>query len=314
MKTSDSNWQRMLLSSIEVGIIVLDENYQVEALNQFVQNHGDLDVKTVIGKSFFDTFDYIEKEWFERKCKPAFSMNIPVFIIWEQHPHLFQFAAGRPVTSESELMYQNITIFPIQESDGTTKVCILIYDMTDNAISKKRTETLYQELQEISRIDGLTKLYNRRYWQEVFDREFKLAKRKTKVMSVVILDIDLFKKVNDTYGHQVGDEVIQALGKILKFVTRETDVCGRYGGEEFVILLPDTNKDNAKIVTERVRTTVDKLALNTSGGTISFTVSAGVAEFSSSYESPANWLNEADKALYVAKEQGRNRVILAGGK
>tara|TARA_R110000744_G_scaffold153902_2_gene268427 strand:- start:7067 stop:7696 length:630 start_codon:yes stop_codon:yes gene_type:complete len=209
-------------------------------------------------------------------------------------------------------MYQNITIFPLASLSGQVEqVCIVVYDVTDQAVSKQAIEELNNELQRLSRIDGLTGIYNRRYWEEQFSREFKRNLRKPSQSSVIILDIDHFKKINDNYGHPAGDEVIRRLAKLLKDVTRETDICGRYGGEEFTILLPDTASPNVMILAQRIRETVEKLKIEYEQQTISFTVSLGIAQFSPVFEQHMQWLESADKALYQAKISGRNRVVIA---
>jgi len=126
-----------------------------------------------------------------------------------------------------------------------------------------------------------------------------------------MLDIDHFKKVNDTYGHHAGDLVIQRLAKLVKLATRETDITGRYGGEEFTIVLPDTNGETAKIVAERLRKLVYLDAVEYEDVQIKVTVSVGIAQYSAAYTTSTQWLEDADKALYTAKESGRNRVVVS---
>ena len=127
----------------------------------------------------------------------------------------------------------------------------------------------------------------------------------------MILDIDHFKKVNDTYGHQAGDEVIRVLADLITETMRTTDIIGRYGGEEFVVFLPNTDLNNAKIVAERLREKSERCPVLHEDTTISFTISIGLAEFSADYENTMVWLEDADQALYSAKHNGRNRVCLA---
>ncbi|MFC3122392.1 sensor domain-containing diguanylate cyclase [Agaribacter flavus] len=310
--SGSSSWQHALVSSIEVGIVVVDTNFVIEQWNQFMQNHSGYDLNDVRGRSLFTCFDDLDEAWLKNKCQPAVEMNTPVFMIWEQRHYLFKMDTARPVTSPAEYMYQNISIFPILcEKGAVEKICFLVYDVTDQAMSKMRIEGLNQKLKEISRVDGLTQLFNRRYWQERFEREFKLTIRSKKPISVLMLDIDHFKKVNDTYGHQAGDAVIQSISKLIKKATRETDIAGRYGGEEFVILLPDTTAENAYTVGERIRKAAEKTLVEHEGAEISVTISAGIAEFNAAYTQPLLWLEAADQALYDAKNAGRNTVIVS---
>ncbi|MFC4700861.1 diguanylate cyclase [Glaciecola siphonariae] len=310
--SSAHNWQDALLDSIEVGIVVVDADFTVHQFNQFMENHSSVSASEIKGKSLFAYFKEIDRKWLINKCQPVFSMNTPVFVIWEQRQYLFKFGTSRPITSSSDHMYQNITILPIASANGQVdRICILVYDMTDQAMSKERVEKLNEELKVISRVDGLTGLFNRRYWQERFEREFKLTYRNKKPISVLMLDIDHFKKVNDTHGHQAGDRVIQSLAMLIRKATRETDISGRYGGEEFVVLLPDTNTETARVVGERIRLVAERYAVKHEHIEINFTISAGIAEFNSSYTRPLMWLEAADQALYKAKESGRNKVVLA---
>lgn len=309
--TESTGWTKALLASLEMGIVIVNKDYKVEVWNQFMENHSKIDAKDIAGKSLFKTFPNIEERWLKNKCKPVFALVTPVFMIWEQRKYLFQFEASRPVTSDADFMYQNITITPLlNESGEVDKLCFLVYDATDQALNKLRVDGLNRQLETISRVDGLTGLYNRRYWQERFDREFKLSVRSKSTNTLMMLDIDYFKKVNDTYGHQAGDAVIRNIAQIIKAATRETDVSGRYGGEEFAILLPDTEAKNAVTVAERIRKLVQATEVEYEGQFIKYTCSLGVAQKTGDHTKPSQWIEIADQALYKAKETGRNKVVV----
>ncbi|MFT5897944.1 MAG: diguanylate cyclase [Glaciecola sp.] len=309
---SELHWQQDLLGSIEVGITVVDKDFNVAVWNQFMENHSGVRPSQISGKNLFKFFPEIDETWFTRKCESVFNMGSPAFIIWEQRPYVFKFGTSRPITSTSDNMYQNVTIFPLASTTGEIdRICVLVYDVTDQAIAKKSIEELNDRLKEVSRVDGLTGLYNRRYWQERFDREYKMAMRTEPDICAIMLDIDHFKKVNDTYGHHAGDLVIQRLAKLIRLATRETDICGRYGGEEFCIILPSTTEKTAKIMAERLRKLVELDAVQYDDIKIKVTISIGIAQFSKEYRESVLWLEDADKALYLAKESGRNKVMLA---
>jgi diguanylate cyclase (GGDEF)-like protein len=309
---AEMHWKHDLLGSIEVGIVVLDKDFNVQVWNQFMENHSSIVPGMIQDKNVFEFFPEIDQEWFTRKAAPAFSLKSPVFIIWEQRPYLFHFDCNRPITSQADYMYQNITIFPLASLTGKVEqVCLVIYDVTDEAVSRLGMQSLNSQLEKISRVDGLTGLYNRRFWEEQFVMEFKRDKRSESPSALIMLDIDHFKKVNDTYGHPAGDEVIKALAGIIKKATRETDLAGRYGGEEFAIILPDTPVANVEFVSERIRRLVEKCTVTYDEIEISFTISIGIAGFKHTHKDSTQWLDAADKALYQAKESGRNRVVLA---
>jgi len=300
-----------LLDSIEVGIAVLDRNFKVQVWNKFLENHGAKKAEAIIGDSLFSHFPEIEEKWLRTKVDPVFNLKSPVFIIWEQRPYLFKFGCNRPVTSAAEFMYQNVTMFPIVDKRGNVeRFCMLVYDVTEQALGKRGMEHLNEELKTASRVDGLTGLYNRRYWQERFDEMHKLCVRREKPSTALMLDIDHFKRINDTYGHQAGDKVIKMLAALIKRCVRETDLAGRYGGEEFAIILNDSSVEDAKIVAERIRQLAQRLVVEHEGESISFTVSLGLAQFSPDFKGAMAWLECADQALYEAKNSGRNKTII----
>ncbi|WP_158768550.1 GGDEF domain-containing protein [Paraglaciecola sp. L1A13] len=309
---AEMHWKHDLLGSIEVGIVVVDRDYRVVVWNQFMENHSSIVPSMIRGKSLFDSFSEIDENWLRAKAEPVFSLKSPVFVIWEQRPYLFHFGANRPITSPSKFMYQNITIFPLASLSGhVDQMCIIVYDVTDQAVSKKAVDALNIKLEQLSRVDGLTEIFNRRYWEEQLSREFKRNMRSPGNSSVIMLDIDHFKKINDTYGHPAGDEVIRQLAKLISHVSRETDICGRYGGEEFTILLPDTAAENVMVLAQRIRQSVEKLTIEYEQQSISFTVSVGIAQFDPAFEQHTQWLERVDKALYQAKTGGRNQVVIA---
>ncbi len=297
-----------LLDSIEVGIAVIDRNFNVQVWNKFLENHSAKKANAIIGTSLFSHFPEIEEKWLRTKVDPVFNLNSPVFIIWEQRPYLLKFDCNRPVTCAAEFMYQNVTIFPIVDKSGRVeRFCMLVYDVTEQALGKLGMEHLNEELKTASRVDGLTGLFNRRYWQERFDEMYKLCVRRDKPSTALMLDIDHFKRINDTYGHQAGDKVIKMLAALIKRCVRETDLAGRYGGEEFAIILNDSTVDDAKAVAERIRQLAQRLVVEHEGESISFTVSLGLAQFSPDFKGAMAWLECADQALYEAKENGRNQ-------
>lgn len=306
---AEMHWQHDLLGSIEVGLAVLDRDYNVLVWNQFMENHSGILPNTIRDKCLFSYFPEIDRDWFKQKSDPVFDLQSPAFIIWEQRPFLFKFESSRPITSASDFMYQNITLFPLASlSEKVEQICIVVYDVTDEALNKRGMQALNKQLQQMSRVDGLTGLFNRRYWEERFSEEHKRIIRSNTPASAIMLDIDHFKGVNDNYGHPAGDHVIKMLAKIIKKSVRETDVCGRYGGEEFAILLPETDAKNARLVAERIRGVTEKYTCIHEGIEIKFTVSLGIAQFHTTYTTHMMWLEQADQALYMSKEGGRNMV------
>tara|TARA_R110000764_G_scaffold209983_3_gene295837 strand:- start:36843 stop:38543 length:1701 start_codon:yes stop_codon:yes gene_type:complete len=167
------------------------------------------------------------------------------------------------------------------------------------------------ELKKQASTDPLTKLYNRRYFFSESDYLLQVAKNKQQPLAVLAIDIDHFKRVNDTHGHQIGDQVIVKLAQTLKAQSRSKDLLARFGGEEFVMLLPETDQEQALVCAERIRTAVEKQIIAiTPEQQLSLAVSIGVAVINAEHESIEAALNRADKALYEAKNAGRNRVCI----
>jgi len=183
-------------------------------------------------------------------------------------------------------------------------------------ISRDITERkkLEDELKRQARVDYLTDVCNRRYFMEQADQEFNRNARYGNDLSLLMIDIDSFKQINDSYGHKVGDSVLKKLVEISLRILREMDTMGRIGGEEFAILLRETQQEGAMEVAERLREAFadEQLTLEDQKAPIHFTVSMGLATLNMADKSIESLLNRADKALYEAKRTGRNKVCIAG--
>lgn len=306
---NDFRWIMDVVQNVDVGLVLLDDNYKVRLWNSFMQNHSATGAEEVIGHSLFDLFPEIDETWFRRKVQSVYVLKNSAFTTWEQRPYLFRFDNYRPITGKAEFMYQNSTFIPIQGLDGSTEsICVIIYDVTEQAVNNIELEKANETLEYISRTDGLTGLLNRKTWEELLEKEFERESRYHENCSLIIFDIDHFKKVNDNYGHPAGDEVIRQTADIVKQSIRKTDIAGRYGGEEYVILLPHTSIDSAYVLAERIRKKIAAKPAVYEGDVISYTVSLGLASFHESLKTPTNWIDFADKALYDSKQAGRNNT------
>jgi len=158
-------------------------------------------------------------------------------------------------------------------------------------------------------IDELTGIYNRRHFIERLEQEVLRARRYSQKASLILFDADNFKMVNDTHGHDVGDDVLVAITETTKGCLREVDCFGRFGGEEFVVLLPETSLEEALIVAERIRRSIEKTELPLEDGSaLHFTVSLGVTQIHEQEEGHDKIIRRADMAMYRAKQGGRNKV------
>ena len=174
----------------------------------------------------------------------------------------------------------------------------------------KKINFMYSHTRHLSLTDPLTGLYNRRHLDSNVEREFMRAKRYKNDLSIAVIDIDFFKKVNDTYGHLCGDYILKETAYLILETLRKTDIVFRYGGEEFVALLTETPLDKAKIPLERLRANIEKYPFNFNGENIKVTVSIGASSVNENINSADEFLDNADKALYTAKNNGRNKLFI----
>ncbi|WP_333797686.1 sensor domain-containing diguanylate cyclase [Rheinheimera sp.] len=312
---AEVHWLLDMFQTVDVGLVVLTADYKIQVWNGFMENHSGLTPRQVRDRYLFDLFSEIDEDWLKRKCDPVILLKNRAFTIWEQRPYIFKFRNYRPITGSADYMYQNSTIFPITDVRGVvTHLCMIIYDVTDVAVSRLELESMNGQLKQLSKTDFLTELNNRGHWEDALMHEFKRLKRSGHRSSLLMCDIDHFKRVNDTFGHAAGDAVIKAVAQAVKKNLRETDVAGRYGGEEFAVLLVDTTEDQAMYFAERLRKTVESLAIEYNQQILKVTVSVGIAEYNSDMLEHRQWLEAADKALYTSKANGRNQVTLCSAQ
>jgi diguanylate cyclase (GGDEF)-like protein len=222
-----------------------------------------------------------------------------------------------------ELYWENAVIAPVMDQEGH----ILNYIAVKEDISKRKQvendlrklnqqletrlreiEMLQASLREQAVRDPLTQLHNRRFLNEAIEQEFHHAKRVSETLSIILLDIDHFKYINDAYGHGVGDVCLVALANLLQPQVRKADIFCRYGGEEFMLVLPATDFKGATQYAEKLRRLVADQVLAVDGHHIQFTISIGISTYPEHGETSTEIINYADDAMYKAKRAGRNRV------
>ncbi len=314
IEIGDIYWVMDALQSIDVGLVVLDRNYQIQAWNSFMAGHSGLRSDQVIGHGLFELFADIPQDWFKRKAESVVQLKSRAFTTWEQRPFLFKFKNARPITGTADFMYQNITFIPLMALDGSVQqVGIIIYDVTDIAGSKTDLLAANVQLEQLSRTDLLTQLNNRNYWESSLALEFARTQRTHHPCTLIMFDIDHFKKVNDTYGHPAGDDVIRATAQALRDAVRTTDIAGRYGGEEFGVILINSSADSSHVVAERLRTNIEALTVTHGEHSIRYTISLGIADINAEMKDYKDWLTAADQGLYQSKHAGRNRTTIYRG-
>lgn len=300
-----------IVDRANVGVFIVNAELDILLWNRFMASNSGKNAEDVVGKKLFDCFPDLPQRWLAKKVSSVFMLKNFAFTSWEQRPYLFPFRHNRPVTSGMEFMCQDLTLMPIKNSDGEVeKVCIVVFDATDTAIYRTMHQAAMKKLEMVSRIDGLTQLFNRSHWQSRLSEEFSRAARYQTPLSLIMFDLDHFKRVNDTYGHLGGDATLCCVSRVVRNSLRENDIGGRYGGEEFGIILPNTPESGAMIVAERIRAAIEASPIPFEDREIKATASLGVTEYQPGVVDCEELIAQADAALYRAKETGRNRVIL----
>ncbi len=289
-----------LLDMINIGLLVMDRNLKVRYWNRWMELHSDIASENIVGSHIFDFFPNLNNPRFLRNCKSVIKFGNFCFFSQKLHGYLFPFKSTDYYDSGFEYMQQNCTMGPLRDENNSIQfIFISVEDVTDVASYEKR-------LMELNIKDGLTGLYNRRFLEQKLKEEMGRYKRYSRPFSIIMLDIDHFKRINDTYGHQCGDKVLQSIASTVLSHIRKTDFLARYGGEEFCCVLPETRIEQALILAERLRKAVSKIKIKYK---VKMTVSLGVAEARKGIDTPELLLKKADDALYRAKESGRNRVM-----
>ncbi|MEJ2756235.1 MAG: diguanylate cyclase, partial [Gammaproteobacteria bacterium] len=246
---------QFVVQRVNVGVFVVDRQYTVCYWNNFMASHSLKSAFDVVGRNLFDTFPDLPVRWFKKKIDSVFVVKSYAFTTWEYRNYLFKFKHNRPITGGDEYMCENLTLIPIKnESNGDVdQVMVLLRDSTDEACYASKLREAMAELEHLSQVDGLTGLYNRIHWEQRMAAEFARSRRYGTTFSLLMIDIDHFKKINDEFGHLAGDDVIRMVAKLIQNSSRKSDIAGRYGGEEFGILLCETGITGAVIFAERLR-------------------------------------------------------------
>jgi len=278
------------------AIITINENGLISSFNKAASNMFGYDESEAIGNSINMIVPSPHKEMHD---------NYVARYIETREAHIIK----KP--REVDALKKDGSLFPVElcvgakELDGKWLFTGILRDITE----RKKLKT---ELEKMATTDALTGLYNRGHFNQTFENEFRRSTRYDLPLSLIIMDADHFKSVNDEYGHPAGDAFLIALGKEITRAVREIDIVARYGGEEFVVILPQTGSGDALVLAERIRSGIEKMKIEYDGEEINRTVSIGLVSLKKGEsKSTEQLLNLADQALYKAKETGRNKVVKA---
>lgn len=289
---------RLILESAGEGIYGLDLEGKATFVNPAAAKMLGYDVDELIGRPMHEL---IHHSYPDGSPYPA-----------EQCPMYAAFTDGRVRTVTNEVLWRkDRSSFPVEytstpsRKDGEIVGAVVVFrDITE----RRRAE---EELKELAVTDALTKIPNRRQFMQMAKKETAQALRYNKPLSVIVMDLDHFKEINDKHGHAKGDEVLVEIAEVCQKATRESDLFARFGGEEFAALLPMTDVYQADALAQRLRHLVSGLSFRTDEGPLRLTASFGVAQVTAQDGGIEQTLERADKAMYAAKEAGRNRAVMA---
>ncbi len=291
LRRDPQRYSEMVKGVTAFGIYLIDRDGRIRSWNRGAANITGLTEIEVVGQPFATLFDDAQK----REGAPQKTLE---FVRANRHCRDEQRRRRR----NGEFMAQ-CTLDALRSESGELLGFVEVFqDITEQ---KQREDKLYQRATR----DTMTGAFNRGHFTELAVQEIERARRFAEPLSVVMLDIDHFKKINDNYGHEIGDRTIIGLSQVIHDHIRKIDFCGRLGGEEFAILLPRANKEPAMEFAQRLRRVFSEQRIVIAPGReISYTVSMGVASLRSTVRDLAELLRNADAALYKAKREGRNRV------
>lgn len=308
---SIADFPDIVVEMVAVGIFAMDRRMNIILWNRFMEIHSQLRANEVLGKNLFDCFPELSRKWLEKKLRTIMVLKSQSFTSWKERPYLLKFPNVHSMSNDAEFMYQACSFWPLKDKSNLVRgVCISIHDVTETAVTQRLLEKATEQaltLEETSQRDSLTGLYNRYFFDEQISQEIARARRYQWNMGLIMLDIDHFKKVNDTYGHPGGDEVLRVVAFTLLKQLRSSDILCRYGGEEFAMILPQVNEEKGRYVADRLRTSIEEANIDFEGQNIKVTISMGFSLLRDDM-TPGQLIGEADSALYMSKNSGRNCV------
>ncbi len=287
---------------VDIGLVILDRDLRVQYWNRWMQLHSNIAPDEINGSLIYDIFPNMKRSRFLSNCKAVFTFGSFNFFSQKLHRYLFPLKPISSFDSEFKYMQQSCTMGPLRNEQGDiTHLFIAVHDVTE-------TVNFEQKLMALNMIDALTGVNNRRSLETHLKEEVERHKRYGHPLSLIMFDIDHFKAVNDRYGHQCGDYVLQKIAEVIRSAIRTEDVLARYGGEEFCCLLPETSVSAAQILAERFRTKIAGHVFEFQKENIRVTISLGVSSMNAATPSAETLLKKADDGLYVAKNKGRNQT------
>jgi len=303
-----------VLGAMHMGTVVLDHACRVVFWNSWMTRYAWLEGEPVLGQDFFGVFPDLKGKRIDSAVQQALRDNFPSLLSQTLHKAPFALFASAAARDAGARMQQAVAVTPIDLA-GSPRLCLI--QITDVTVAVNRERLLREqalELRSQTYSDGLTGIANRRHFDVGMEKEIRRAKRSGTPLSLLMLDIDSFKAYNDHYGHQQGDATLVRVATTLaQLLKRPADMIARYGGEEFAVILPEMDAAQGMHMAEEMRKAIAGLTIPHAKADHAehVTISIGVATHTASDSVDiATLLGDADRALYRAKNSGRNRVVM----
>lgn len=292
---------QVLIDNVQMAVVVHAGDSSIEFANPSAANLLGLTRDQMLGRSAIDPVWHFVRE----DGSPMPIDEYPVNLVIRSRLALRDYVTGVHVAESEPIRWLLINAVPVTGQDGSLRQVIVSFiDISERQRQKRH-------LEQLASTDTLTGLATRRHLIEQADHELARARRSGRPLALILFDIDHFKSVNDRFGHETGDRVLRRIGELLRCELREVDIAARWGGEEFCVLLPDTNSHAAVEIAERLRSAVEKMPMTSpDGGLLPVTASFGLVLSTPDDDDFNRLVNAADKAMYQAKCEGRNRIHL----
>jgi diguanylate cyclase (GGDEF)-like protein len=301
---------RLICEQLPIGLFVLNRDGRICYWNDWLADKSGITPPQALGKRLDELYPDWHNERFQWAVEQAIDYHIPHVLSQALNRLLLPIKVPLSERHGVALMQQKVNVMPLPGGDADYAL-VIIQDVTETVVRAQAANDVMQRFREVSLRDPLTNLFNRRFMWEWLAHELKMADRNTAPLACLMLDIDHFKLLNDSLGHQRGDEILQGFAATVAAQLRESDILVRYGGEEFAAFLPRCNLRHAIITAQRIRHQVRGQAIaGLEQGQV--TCSIGVALYDPQLAGDAeDLLREADRCLYQAKHGGRDRVCPA---
>jgi diguanylate cyclase (GGDEF)-like protein/PAS domain S-box-containing protein len=292
-----------IFETINTGLVVLNKDMTIRYWNRWMALHSGIKGADIRDKKLFDIFPQLNRQHFVRNCRSVLTFGHFSFFSHNLHRYLFPMPATGSRANEFEFMQQSCSMGPLRDANGNIDgLYISVQDVSETVSYQKK-------LVHMNQIDYLTGVYNRNFMESQLNKELARCLRFKCDLSLLMIDVDCFKSINDNYGHPCGDQTLKEITARIGANIRQTDYLIRYGGDEFCCILTETAQQAAFNVAEQLRQTICTKPFVFNGTSYSTSISLGVASFDPTDSTLESLLKKADAALYEAKRSGRNSVV-----